>query len=562
VEMAASTDAILASPTAPPTTEVHNTMIVNTMVVSTSEKLNNGDHVHGNEKPSLDGKIGLQSDPEEPSLLPPLNFMQRARQWMLSFGPSWIVCAAYIDPGSIVSDFQQGAYTGYQILWVTFAATVIGITFQTLSFRLGLVTKKNLARLCSEQYQSRVTSVVIWIILEICTVLVDVQAVVGSAVALTALTGCPFWASCLVIIALSLIVVVFYQFWSNQTEVLAAALMIGLVVCFGVNFFQVLPPAKVVFFGWWVAEAAPYTKFSALGIFGALIMPNAIYLHSDLMIMHKFKGNQPLHKIYRSELYELVFSMLFTFFGNLMVICVFASAFFSEECAEQGLAHYQNNCTYIVLDNGLQDLSADYGVAFQVFFLVGLIATGLVSMINSTLAGQGITEGFLNIKLKFWQRLLITRIITLIPTLLLSIIPGNGSVVASILNEWINVFVNLLLPFAFIPAIHLSRKEFMGEWRIHWFFYYLLWIINWFIIAINIYFMVGFIYLPDEFRDSPGSFPDQPWFYSLIGAILLAYVTLIFIIIRENIANVWRTFVKFVLFTIEWSKTKYLEMRA
>jgi len=464
---------------------------------------------------------------------------------LLSYiGPSWLVCSAYIDPGSIVSDFQQGAYTGYQLLWITFLATIIGIIFQTLSFRLGLVTQKNLAQLCSEQYKSRTTSLVIWGLLEVCTVLVDVQAVVGSAVAFNALTGCPFWASCLVICALTLIVVIFYQFWPNYTELFAALLLIVLIICFSVIFFHALPPAGSVFYGWWVPEADSYTEYTALGIMGALMMPNAFFLHSDLMVKHNFSKGSSKRKIYYSSLGELVFSMLFTFFGNLMIICVFASAYFSSTCAHQNLANFQNNCISIVLDNGLQDLAISYGTAFQTFFLIGLIGSGLGSMINSTIAGQGITEGFLKIKIKFWQRLLLTRVITLIPTLLLAIIPGNGSQTASILNEWINVLVNILLPFALIPVVHLSRKEFMGDWKIHLILYYLLWVVSGVIVGINIYFLIGFIYEPDTFGDAPGTFPMQPWFYSLIGAVLIAYAFLLLLILRENIVCLWNYSVK------------------
>jgi len=497
---------------------------------------------------SIDGKItpmdvetGTPDGPSPPSLV------KRLRVWLSFLGPSWLVCSAFIDPGCMVSDFQQGAYTGYQLLWITFGATITGIVFQTLAFRLGLGTGKNLAQLCREHYKSRATSRAVWIVMELCVIITDVQAVVGPAIALSSLTGCPFWASILVILALTFVVVIFYQFWANQTEYFVAFLIIGLIVCFGVDFFQVLPPAGKVFHGWWVADAEPYTLFTGLGILGALIAPNVIYLHSDLVINHKFPHGASKKTIFWTSFAELVSSMLFTFFGNLMIIGVFANAFFSQECAAQGLANFQNNCTAIVLDSGLDDLAAGYGPAFQVFFLIGLVASGLGSMINGTLSGVTITEGFLNIKLKFWQRLLITRVITLIPTMLLAILPGSGSEAASILNEWINVLLNMVLPFALIPVIYFSRKDFLGDWKIHVGLYYILWLANWLIISINIYVLVGFIFLPNVFGDSPGTFPEQPWFYSFIGAFLIMYAYLIVVTLSENFSNLWHMILKIAI---------------
>jgi NRAMP (natural resistance-associated macrophage protein)-like metal ion transporter len=465
------------------------------------------------------------------------SLLVRGRRWLTFIGPSWLISAAYIDPGSIVSDFQQGAYTGYQLLWMTFAATIVGCVFQTLALRLGLVTKKNLAVLCAEYYKSKYTNWTIWLIMEVSTVMVDVQAVVGSAIAVTALTSIPFWASCLIICALTLVIVLFYQWRGNHTELFTGLLVVGLVACFAVNFFQVLPPAGEVFRGWWVATAPPYTEFTALGILGALMMPNVIFLHSDLVIQHKYAQDASVVKVYWSAFGEMMFSMMFAFFGNLMVICVFASVFFDPTCAAQNLALKDGNCTSVLLDDGVAFLAHGYGPVFESFFLVGLIGSGLASMVSSTLAGQCITEGFIKIKLPFWQRLLITRIVTLIPTLLLSVLPGNGSQAASILNEWINVVVSLLLPFALIPVVNFSNKDFMEGWKLHTVLYYAIWAITWTIIFINFYFLVGFIYQPTVFGDGPGSFPDEPWFYSLIGAFLIGYLYLLGLTLQENMVD-------------------------
>ena len=187
-------------------------------------------------------------------------------------------------------------------------------------------------------------------------------------------------------------------------------------------------------------------------------------------------------------------SMLVAFVGNLAIVSVFAMLFYSEPCATQGLALVAGNCTSVALGDGIAALgggatgpSAGAGTsALQAVFLVGLVGAGLASMISSTLAGQSITEGFLKIKLPFWQRLLITRAITLGPTLLLTILPGDGTQAAGALNEWLNVLVSLLLPFALVPVVYFSTNELlMHEWRMQPAFAAFAWAVTATIIVIN-----------------------------------------------------------------------------
>jgi len=465
----------------------------------------------------------------------PRSWSRRALYWLSFLGPSWLVAVSYIDPGSIVADFQQGAYTGYQLLWITFVSIVIGCAFQNLSMRLGLATGKNLAQLCSEHYKSSSVNWIIWVLMEISTVLVDVQAVVGSAAAVSALMNLPFWAGCVVICVLSLAVVLMYQFHSKATVVFSAILVTGLVLCFMSNFFETAPPAQDVFRGWFLPTAQPYMAFTALGTLGALVMPNAIFLHSDSIIQHKFDQKASKTPIFWASFWEMVGTMTFAFVGNLMVVCVFAVTFYEADCSEQGLAAITpGNCEPMALSDGITGLASNYGIVFQSVFLVGLIGIGFVSMIAGTLAGQSITEGFVKIRLKFWQRLLLTRTITMIPTILISVLPGNGTDIASTLNAWMNVIIALLLPFALIPVVHFSNKDFMNGWKMHWMLHVSIWIVTWFIIFVNFYFMAGFFYLPDAFG-SVDDFPDEPWFYSIIGALLVGYTYLLYLTLYENL---------------------------
>ena len=103
-------------------------------------------------------------------------------------GPGWLMSIAYLDPGNLTSDLQQGAYTNYKILWVLFWATFIGWILQSLSARLCVVTGMDLAQICRKEFPPWI-SVMLFIQIQIAIVGADIQEVLGSAVAFKILTG-------------------------------------------------------------------------------------------------------------------------------------------------------------------------------------------------------------------------------------------------------------------------------------------------------------------------------------------------------------------------------------
>lgn len=48
-----------------------------------------------------------------------------------------LIFIAYLDPGNIESDLQQGFVAKYQLLWVLLWATILGLVMQRLAMRIG-----------------------------------------------------------------------------------------------------------------------------------------------------------------------------------------------------------------------------------------------------------------------------------------------------------------------------------------------------------------------------------------------------------------------------------------
>ena len=95
-------------------------------------------------------------------------------------------------------------------------------------------------------------------------------------------------------------------------------------------------------------------------------------------------------------------------------------------------------------------------------FALALLASGQNSTLTGTLAGQIVMEGFLNIRLRPWLRRLITRLIAIIPAVIVTIISGEkGTTNLLVLSQ---VILSLQLRFAVFPLVMFtSDKLKMGE---------------------------------------------------------------------------------------------------
>src|SRR5258708_32106946 len=79
----------------------------------------------------------------------------RGHWWskLLAFaGPGYLVSVGYMDPGHWATDLQGGAKFGYNLIWVLLMSNLMALVLQTLSTRLGIVRKRDLAQANQEGY--------------------------------------------------------------------------------------------------------------------------------------------------------------------------------------------------------------------------------------------------------------------------------------------------------------------------------------------------------------------------------------------------------------------------
>ena len=371
-------------------------------------------------------------------------------------GPGLLISVGYMDPGNWSTDIFGGAAFGYDLLFVVLVSCLAAMLLQALSLRLGVATGRNLAQLCRERYPPWVSRA-LWLLAEGAIAACDLAEVLGTAIALKLLLGIPLpWG--VVITAFDVLLLLALTGRSARVlEALIAVLLAIVGACFIWTLAETSPPALPVMSGF-VPKARIFTNsaelYAAAGILGATVMPHNLYLHSALVQSRDFrKDARGRREAARYGLIDSTFALIYAGFVNAAIL-VTAAAAFSEADAN----------TVSSLPDAARLLAPALGSAAATkTFGVGLLSSGQQSTITGTLAGQIVMEGFLGGHgLKPWARRLLTRLLALVPAVVVAASTGDSGV-AALLNAS-QVALSIQLPFAIFPLVQFTgRREMMGD---------------------------------------------------------------------------------------------------
>merc|ERR1719356_623096 len=222
----------------------------------------------------------------------PLKFTFSWKKFFRFMGPGWLMSLAYLDPGGLESDLQQGAFTGFTLVWVLWWATVMGLILQELSARLGVVTGRDLAQTVKSKYPSWL-NYVIYVNMEIAVIASDIQEVVGPGIAIFLLSNgfIPVWVGCIITGLDTFTFLAVHYLGVRYLEALVCFLIACMTGSFFVNWAKTEVDAMSLVKGWVVPILPAYAITQAVGTIGAVIMPHNLYLHSGLVLSRRIDRN-------------------------------------------------------------------------------------------------------------------------------------------------------------------------------------------------------------------------------------------------------------------------------
>jgi manganese transport protein len=367
------------------------------------------------------------------------------RAYLAFAGPAVIVSIAYMDPGNFATNIQAGAKYGYGLLWVVLLANLIAMLFQALSAKLGIVTGRNLAEICREQFAPPVVWAM-WVVSEIAAMATDLAEFIGGTVGLSLLFQIPLLGGMVVTGIVTYGLLLCERLGFRPIELMIGGLVGVIALCYLVEMF--IAPVD-----WLSAAMHTVTPqladggalLLAVGIIGATVMPHAVYLHSGLT-----QGRMPVRdeaerrKVLRFSNQEVIVALSVAGLVNMAMVMMASAAFHAghPDVAE--------------IETAYHTLTPLLGVGAAAVFLLSLIASGVSSSAVGTMAGQMIMHGFVGFRIPIWVR----RLVTMMPAFVV-VAMGVNATKALVISQ---VVLSIALPLPMISLlIFTGRPDIMGE---------------------------------------------------------------------------------------------------
>jgi manganese transport protein len=355
-------------------------------------------------------------------------------------GPAVVASIAYVDPGNFATNIQAGAAYGYELLWVVVAANLIAMLFQALSAKLGIVTGRNLAEMCRDQFPPAVVRAM-WIVSEIAAMATDLAEFLGGAIGLSLLFHMPLLAGMAVTAVITYGILTFERTGFRPIELVVGVLVGVIALCYLIEMFIAPIDWRAAAFHAVTPQIADSgALLLAVGIIGATVMPHAVYLHSALtQARTPVRSAAETRRVLQFSNQEVVVALAVAGVVNMAMVMMASAAFHAghRDVAE--------------IETAYHTLTPLLGEAAAGLFLLSLIASGISSSTVGTMAGQVIMQGFVGFRIPVWVR----RLVTMAPAFVVVAL-GVNVTRALVISQ---VVLSIALPLPMIALLMFTRRH-------------------------------------------------------------------------------------------------------
>jgi manganese transport protein len=364
-------------------------------------------------------------------------------------GPAVIASIAYMDPGNFATNIQAGAKYGYALLWVVVMANLIAMLFQALSAKLGIVTGRNLAELCRQEFPKPVVWAM-WGVSEVAAMATDLAEFLGGAIGLALLLRMPLLAGMAVTAVVTYAILMFEGRGFRPVELIIGGLVGVIGLCYLAEMLIAPVDWGAAAYHTLVPEIADREALLlAVGIIGATVMPHAIFLHSGLTQARTPVGADGVdgadgaeaarRQVLRFSNQEVVIALAIAGMVNMAMVMMASSAF------------HAGHSDVAEIETAYHTLTPLLGGAAAGVFLVSLIASGISSSAVGTMAGQMIMQGFVGFRIPVAVR----RLVTMAPAFVVVGL-GVNTTTALVISQ---VVLSIALPLPMIALLMFTRRR-------------------------------------------------------------------------------------------------------
>jgi len=299
-----------------------------------------------------------------------------------SFGPGFLVAAAFIGPGTVASCSMAGAQFGYALIFALVFATVTTIILQQMTGRLSLGSKYDLGQALREFPQSRLTKG-IFAILTLSSITFGCAAyeagnIIGGSLGLEMVTSVSqkYWVAIISLIAIFIL--------SRGKYKLVEKFMIFLVFLMSVSFLTtlvIIKPNLLLILKGTIPSFPKNSLYLVLALVGTTVVPYNLFLHSSA-VKEKWKSIAHLKEVKK----DLLLSITLGGIISASIVITSAVAFYGKG---------------VSLESGIQlgqQLKPLFGSFTNFLFGLGFFAAGMSSALTAPYAAAFASSGVLGWK--------------------------------------------------------------------------------------------------------------------------------------------------------------------
>jgi len=297
-----------------------------------------------------------------------------------SFGPGFLVAAAFIGPGTVTTCTLAGANFGFALIFFLLFAVLTTLFLQEMTGRLSLATGKDLGQSLREYPRQRWTKT-LFTLLTLSSITIGCAAyeagnIIGGSLGLEIVTGIPqkIWVVLISVAAVFLL--------GQQRYRVVERFLIGLVFLMSVSFLAtaiIMKPNFGAVFRGFIPSLPQDSLFLVLALVGTTVVPYNLFLHSSA-VKHKWRSLEQLKDVRK----DLVLSISLGGVISISIVITSAMAFYAKGIAIESGAQMASQ---------LQPL---FGSAAHFLFGIGFFAAGMSSAVTAPYAAAFASSGVLD----------------------------------------------------------------------------------------------------------------------------------------------------------------------
>ncbi|KAE8099602.1 hypothetical protein FH972_017571 [Carpinus fangiana] len=367
--------------------------------------------------------------------------------------PMLLISIGYVDPGKWAATVEGGARFGSDLVVLMLVFNFAAILCQYLSARIGLVTGKDLAQICSVEYD-KFTCIFIGVQTEVSVIALDLTMVLGLAHGLNLLFGWDLF-TCVFLTAVNAVLFPLFAILleNNKAKFLCICISGFILLSIILGVFISQPEISLPMNGM-LTRLSGESVYALMSLLGANIMPHNFFLHSSIVQQHQGSTN-----ISKDALCHNHF---------VAILCVFSGIYLVNYVLMVSAANVFNSTGLVVLtfQDAISLMEQVFRIPIAPFaYLLVLFFSNQITSLTWSLSGGVVLHDFLKLDIPIWLHCATIRVIAVVPALYCVWSSGSeGMYQLLILTQ---VIVALLLPSSVIPLFRVAAsRSIMGVYKI------------------------------------------------------------------------------------------------